>query len=473
MKLGFLSIIIFLITTIPIKVQASTYGESYTLQIPERISINENHSFKIKIISNNLGDNETVKIKFDKDFTLHDQYGKEDVNGHIENDEIEITSNDCQDQEIFYQIENISAGKWRGNINASVKLNKSYISGMLLDGNSLNAILQEYMPKQITFSHETYTSNYADISGKPYIDVSLGQDESALLYKSSSTGYTITSNGNENLYANYDCENMFSLLSALTKINNLNLLDTSYTTNMKSMFSSCAALTTLDVSNFITNSVTNMANMFSSCGKLKSITGLNNFVTNNVTDMSSMFSSCYKLATGIEDTSSFNTSNVTNTSHMFESVNFDNKTTKATLDLDLSNWDLSNNNDMSYMFKDVYMLKSVNFSDNVSTSSLENMSYMLSGCLYIDNVNLSKFDTSNVKDMSYLFNDCRLLIHTGNLNNWNVSNVTNIDNMFYSTWNIDISETGNLNSWNVKNNISKNNTFGGESTYENNKPRWY
>ena len=57
---------------------------------------------------------------------------------------------------------------------------------------------------------------------------------------------------------------------------------------------------------------------------------------------------------------------------------------------------------------------------------------------------LNWIDTSNVTDMSYLFDEIRSF--TGNVSEWNVSNVTNMGNMFGST-----NFNGNLSKWDVSN----------------------
>jgi surface protein len=65
---------------------------------------------------------------------------------------------------------------------------------------------------------------------------------------------------------------------------------------MSSMFSNCAALTTLDLGNFDTSAVTSMSNMFSNCAALTTL-DLGNFDMSAVTSMSNMFSNCAALTT--------------------------------------------------------------------------------------------------------------------------------------------------------------------------------
>ena len=62
---------------------------------------------------------------------------------------------------------------------------------------------------------------------------------------------------------------------------------------MRSMFSKCSSLTSLDLSNFNTDNVNNMSYMFNNCSSLATL-NLSNFNTNNVKDMSEMFSGLNK-----------------------------------------------------------------------------------------------------------------------------------------------------------------------------------
>ena len=82
------------------------------------------------------------------------------------------------------------------------------------------------------------------------------------------------------------------------------------------MFSSCEALTEIDVSNFNTQNVTDMSHMFDSCMALTEI-DVSSFNTQNVTDMNWMFAFC-KALTEL-DISNFNTQNVTTMRMIFGS----------------------------------------------------------------------------------------------------------------------------------------------------------
>ena len=98
-------------------------------------------------------------------------------------------------------------------------------------------------------------------------------------------------------------DSMFSSCLALTSLNLLNF-NTSSVTTMSNMFDNCQALTSLNVSSFDTSNVTSMYQMFRSCIALTSFTVGNNFTMDNVTSYSS-----YLFNTG-RDVSNYNSSYV-------------------------------------------------------------------------------------------------------------------------------------------------------------------
>ena len=75
--------------------------------------------------------------------------------------------------------------------------------------------------------------------------------------------------------------------------------------------------------------------------------------------------------------------------------------------IDISDWDVSNVTDMSYMFFACEELKSVGDISSWDVSKVESMISMFSHCKTLTSVgDLSNWDVSNVKYMSYMFNDC-------------------------------------------------------------------
>lgn len=250
-------------------------------------------------------------------------------------------------------------------------------------------------------------------------------------YKKSDTEIVLASD--YKIKAPESCEKMFSDCAVIASID-LSNFDTSSVVTMKSMFYNCKALTNLDVSNLNTSKVTDMSFMFYFCIKMQNY-NLSNFDTSNVTTMYCMF--VYNSALKSLDLSNFNTSKVTNMSWMFalcgelESIN-------------ISNFNTSNVTDMSIMFRECKKLKSLDVS-SFNTSKVTNMSYMFTyvglnnSFTKIEITGLANFDTSNVINMSTMFagsnqNDVAGKITNESLKgieNWNVSKVTNMTCMFY------------------------------------------
>ena len=110
------------------------------------------------------------------------------------------------------------------------------------------------------------------------------------------------------------CYAWFKHFTNLTQIEGIENLNTEKVTNMRSMFSTCLCLKSLDVTNFNTANVKDMGSMFFGCRNLAEL-DLSNFNTANVKDMSSMFSECKNLAE--LDLSNFNTAKVKNMGTMF------------------------------------------------------------------------------------------------------------------------------------------------------------
>ena len=138
----------------------------------------------------------------------------------------------------------------------------------------------------------------------------------------------------------------------------------------------------------------------------KGQTNLNCIDTSNITDMSNLFKYLYANIENNFDVSNWNVSNVTDMSYMFHGC--------KNFDCDLSNWDVSNVKDMQYMFKNCYKLKG---------NGLEN------------------WDVSNVKNTNGMFKDCKNFEGNG-LENWNVKNVKTMSSMFYGC-----NKLKNIPSW--------------------------
>ena len=261
------------------------------------------------------------------------------------------------------------------------------------------------------------------------------------------------------------CNHWFFDFNYLSSIDGLNYLNTTNVTDMRSMFSNCYALTSLDLSSFNTANVTNMHWMFSNCRALTSL-DLSSFNTTNVTEMGAMFSYCYALTS--LDLSSFNTANVTNMSSIFynctalTSLDLSSFNTinvpdmswmfyqcRALTSLDLNSFNTTNVTSMSRMFDCCYALTSLDLS-SFNTTNVTNMSYMFSGCTALTSLDLSSFNTTNVTNMSGMFTSCTALTSV-NVSNFNTINVTNMGNMFYYCHALTSVDLNSFNTTNVTN----------------------
>ena len=218
------------------------------------------------------------------------------------------------------------------------------------------------------------------------------------------------------------CSSLFSSLYALTTIS-FNNFDTQYISDMSSMFSSSLILTSIDLSKFNTNRVTNMKRMFGGCAKLTSldVSGLN---TENVTNMSGMFQSVQLASLNL---AKFNTSEVTDMSYMFGSCGL--------TSLNLIYFNTNKVTNMEGMFYNCSKLTSINFGNNFNTSNVTSMRAMFQGCNKLGELNLSRFVTTNVIDMSYMFNEAGISYEELDLSYFEIKTGCNVTGMLYKLTN--------------------------------------
>ena len=91
------------------------------------------------------------------------------------------------------------------------------------------------------------------------------------------------------------------------------------------------------------------------------------------------------------------------------------------------------------------------------TSQVTDMSYMFNNCSGLTSLDLSNWNTSNVTNMGIMFNNCSELTSL-DLSNWNTSNVTNMGAMFYSCIKL---TSLNISTWNVSNVTDMHSMFSG------------
>ena len=183
-----------------------------------------------------------------------------------------------------------------------------------------NSSIQRQNIQSVTFLNSTATAPSAGTW-----DVSATEDNSIIAWYSNSKVYIAS---DYPIYANVDSSYLFSYIgyaSGATSgntIENLDLLSTTFTTNMQYMFRGLgyATMTSFALGdNFETSRVTNMEGMFHDAGnKLTSFTIGQRFETSNVSNMKNMFNNFGSTSlTTLNLGNRFTTQNVTNMDSMF------------------------------------------------------------------------------------------------------------------------------------------------------------
>ena len=153
------------------------------------------------------------------------------------------------------------------------------------------------------------------------------------------------------------------------------------------------------------------------------------------------------------------TSLITDMNHLFSRIS------NKVGNIDVSDWDVSNVENMSFMFADC---KKFNCNlQNWNTENVKNMSAMFYGCPNF-NQTLENWDVSNVEDFEEMFEGCSK--YDDNLSKWNVSKSQNLKRMFYNCEKF----TGKgLENW------KPNTTYNFKDMFKNTKikpqdlPKWY
>ena len=117
--------------------------------------------------------------------------------------------------------------------------------------------------------------------------------------------------------------------------------------------------------------------------------------------------------------------------------------------MDLSKFDTSKVTDMSYMFNGCSKLTALDLS-NFDTSKVTNMYSMFNGCSSLASLDVSKFDTSKVTYMSSMFNGCSKLTAL-DVSNFDTSQVYYMYSMFKGCSSLTALDLSKFNTSNVTN----------------------
>ena len=133
---------------------------------------------------------------------------------------------------------------------------------------------------------------------------------------------------------------------------------------------------------------------------------------------------------------------MTNLSFMFSEIST--ITDKSNFD----NFDKKDIREMAYMF---YNCKSKHFPESIKKFNTENvtdMNHMFCNCSSIKKLpDISSWDTKNVTDMSFMFNNCSSLEELPDVSKWNIENVIDMSSMFENC--SSITSLPNILNWNI------------------------
>lgn len=153
---------------------------------------------------------------------------------------------------------------------------------------------------------------------------------------------------------------------------------------------------------------------------------LNVIDTSDITDMSNLFGDFDVCRMDNIDVSNWNVSNVNNMRKLFFMM--------QNFNCDLSKWNVSNVEDMQYMFYGCY-----NFNNDISDWNVKNvkcMAGMFIDCKKFEGKYLSKWNTKSLYNATYMFKYCKSL--NTNISTWSTDCLVHVDHMFDNVDNCNI-----------------------------------
>lgn len=415
-----------------VKYYYSTDDTNY-LELTNLNEIKESNTYIIKaVLKNNLNitkeDKKEIKINYP---TLNIIYGDNKTKNHYYSANIPITVDvknnkfDIVETKFYYSnkinnnyendlhelsnLNELELGEYR--ITAIIKdsINNEFsttsnikIEEVLADKNLLfKNIMRDKIDTVYFDNKEVETTNVYDIS--------LNEDNSIREYDLLNTE---TNMYEVHIVANND---------ALVKFNKKDL---------GGLFQNLNNATLIDLEKLDTRGATSMKVMFGSDYNLNEIKFGEYFDTSEVTNMSAMFSTGILVPISINssltnlDLSKFNTSKVSNFNSFLLGQD------KLT-EIDLTNFDMTNAKDLSYMFAGMENIETIKI--DLSTSLPTNISYIFSE-LKTDNVLdlIKQINTSDVTNMEGVLKD-NILEGDLDISSWDMSKVINYKDMFKNT----------------------------------------
>lgn len=123
--------------------------------------------------------------------------------------------------------------------------------------------------------------------------------------------------------------------------------------------------------------------------------------------------------------------------------------------INISNWDTSNIENTSDMFNGCNKLKEIKGIEDLDVSNIEETDYMFNFCIVLKKLDLSKWNVSKLVTCKAMFNNCQSLEEI-NIS-WNTKQLTNVKFMFKECY--QLKKVIGLDKWDISNIKHKTDMF--------------
>lgn len=301
-----------------------------------------------------------------------------------------------------------------------------------------------------TFTKITIVDSYAPTGEETESWNADVNNTGAIKWYKKGTELIIAGNGSGKIAMNPDSKSLFYLgqtdtFSNVTQIDGLNVFDTASVSVAQQMFYKMSSLTSLDLDSFFTSpTLANIFGIFMNCSSLTTLKVANWNLT-SVYYLQQAFCNCTSLKN--LDLSTWRPTAATYTSKIFMGCT-------ALENLNLTGWTLPKAKTAEYMFSDCSSLVTVDTLDFGLGETVSCMG-MFKGCSKLIDPPVQNWDTSNVTNMSFMFDKCYAITSNLQIQDWDTSKVTTMQAMFqadnggahYAT----NMETLHIENWNTSN----------------------
>ena len=122
--------------------------------------------------------------------------------------------------------------------------------------------------------------------------------------------------------------------------------------------------------------------------------------------------------------------------------------------VDISGWDTSNVINMSYMFNRCTKLKKIVGIENLDVSKLKTTKIMFYGCKNLVELDLTNWNPISLENAWSMFYRCSNLKIIKNIENWQLPNINDVSYMFYYCAKLDV-DLSNWDLTNIKDSLKK------------------